>query len=174
MYPTTTHGTHACAHRLHRLVPTGHEGRRTKGGTLCPCHHHISPSSSPPTFLLCNSDQGSSPLSSKETFPRVCLAERGSWMHSHSHLSTPGPALLLSIDAWTHGCSRSERVSSRRLGYYVAPHLRPWKRRGNKKPCTINMIEYWLHSASRNRPPLLTLGKPRRLKLLFSFFLGPG
>jgi hypothetical protein len=60
-------------------------------------------------------------------------------MHSHSYcqrldhlfyyLSMLGPWLL----CW-------KRVSIRRLGYYVAPHFAPG-RRGNKKPCTINMIE---------------------------------
>ena len=85
-------------------------------------------------------------------------------MHSHSHCQRLDQLLLLSIDAWTYGCSVGTCIF-RRLGYYVAPHFAPG-RRGNKKPCTINMIEYWLHSASRNRPP--PLRKP-----VLSFFLFP-
>ena len=151
---------------------TGLEGRRTKGETLCPCH--VSPS---PTLLAtgsyqCDCNRGVSPLFSfcasfrKKLFPWVRLTKRGSCMHSHSHwqrldqlFSIIYPSMLGPMVAL------SERVSSRRLGYYVAPHFAPG-RRGNKKPCTINMIELWLHSASRNRP--LSLGKP------VLSFLGPG
>jgi hypothetical protein len=94
-----------------------------------------------------------------------CLTERGSCMHSHSHLSTPGPSSLLSIefclDPWLPSVGTC-------IGFVALdtaqPHILPLVEEGKrgaetkKKPCTerSSTIErYWLHSASRNGPPLL-------------------
>lgn len=163
-YPTTTLATRACMRAPLALL--GHEGRRTKwvdlvmslSALLAAGNHRCDWRSgfiSPPSLVFCE----------RNFPPRVCLTERGKLLYAQPQLlSTPGPSPIIYIDAWTYGCPLSERVSFVALDT-TSPHiLRPLERRGNKKNLVRStMIEYWLHSASRIRPPLT---RKARLKLL--------
>ena len=125
-----------------------------------------------------------SPVSISLTFFRnillwLCLTERGSCMHSHCHLSTPGPSSLLSIDfCLDHGCPLSERVSIRRLGYSAAPHLAP----GGRGKASAEQKKTLYGTIIHDREVLAPLSLPKRassplekpcLKLL-SFYPWPG
>ena len=147
----------------------GHEGRRTKGGTLCPCH--VSPSS---TLLAtgsyqCDWNRGSSPLSSlsvlisKETFPPGPSYQEGQLYAQPQPLSTPGPALLyyLSIDAWTHGCSVGTCIVSSPW-ILRRPTFCPWKAR--KQKTLYDQHDRAL--APLSFPKQASLPRKARLKLL--------
>jgi hypothetical protein len=156
--------------------------------TLGPCH--VSVTLRPAAYCRksyrcdCNRSSSPSPVSISPNFlskhlPWFCLTERGSCMHSHSHGQRLDHLLYyLSILLGPMVALWRNVYLFRRLGYNAAPHFAPgWKREGarkQKKPCTVrsSTIErYWLHSASRNRPPLLR-NQPC-LKLL-SFYPWPG
>jgi hypothetical protein len=120
-------------------------------------------------------------LSKHETLARVLSYQEG-------RLYAQPPATVdawiifsyyLSIFAWAHGCSVGTCIVSSPW-IQRSPTFCPWPgveaERGaetKKKPCTVrsSTIErYWLHSASRNRPPLFWTSPVLRVK----FTLGQG
>jgi hypothetical protein len=143
---------HACImHCLHRLIPTGHEamtfGERK---AWLPFALVMSLSLLRPTAAGCDCDRSSSPspVSISRNFLSkhllwFCLTERGNCMHSHSHRQSLDHLLYyLSISAWAHGCSLSERVSVSSPWIQRSPTFTPGgrgKERGNKKK---NLVRY--------------------------------
>jgi hypothetical protein len=130
-------------HCLHRLIPTRHEamtfGERK---AWLPFALVMSLSLLRPTAAGCDCDRSSSPslVSISRNFLSKhllwsCLTERGYCMHSHSHCHSLDHLLYyLSIFAWAHGCSLSERVSVSSPWIQRSPTFCPWwKRKGARK-----------------------------------------
>jgi hypothetical protein len=174
-YRATTHACHACAHCLHRLCHQATRvGERKGEGTLCPCHVSLSFAQ---RFLQKVIDVTvigvqRSCLVSVLTFERNLSSDppyrEGQLYAQPQLLSTPGPPLLLSIDAWTMVALLETCIDSSPW-ILRSPTFRPWEARKQKTLYDQHDradSSIGLHSASRIRPlsqrnPVLS-------------FLGPG